>query len=1030
MHVFHTSSRSRSVLVAFTILLISVNFVPALQSRSIYSSGTSNSPSKVLATKASTGLIDRTPATGKGEIPLRLGSSPPQVNWDEQLGLTFSQDRGSLEYNVTAVEQADSYGYGPAYILNGLTDKGDWYQVGLAYDWPLDGGGYASGFSFLYESFNTTGDSVFPSNGGGGLANYSAAIHEGDQVLLSLNLTGSLVVMYSHDWETGASDSVNYTSNGGAIFEGLQTANNQNGYFSGLMTEDYHVSPYLGPEAEVIYTNPNIGLDAGTMWIDEYNPSTNQTLFSGATGDLPYSNPNVLQYYTLNGTSEASDAYEFVTGSNVLIGMTLSYSVSGGGSSYEAPILNYVSNGTPENSTLTSTPTEYLMDQGTEWSVTNPLNGSTTSERWTSSLSNGTVNSIESLVLNYSHEFVLSFDISPVGGGAISPVTSGWYPAGDLNLTAVPKSPFLFSGWVTNSTGIRFDRFTSANTTAIIEGSGNITATFSTVAISLSAYSGTVTQGTSLSNLAEITGENQSVSLSVAGLPVGATAVLGSNQILDEPYGVSDNLTIETTYATLPGTYNLTVTASSSNGSSSVQFTLAIEVADPLTVSYSVNDGSAISPPEITYEYNGTMNQVTLSSTSQTLYVDNGSSWQISSTTNSSSTQRWLTLSPSQEIARGPATVQVQYYHQYLVAFISGSNGSSAATSMVSVVSQGISEMVQANGTQIWADSGSTYNYSNFVPVSSQERWEISGNQSGEVTEPAIYTANYVDQFLVNASYTTSGSSSSFPSGPVLTITGTNSSISKFTLTPSGNEYWITSGSTWESAANASGSSSERWIGSQTSGAITSNLAIQPKYYAQYLVSVSQNVAVAGQVSAVDGWHNASSSISISAASNSGWNFEQWTGTSVTNESSKTIEVNGPVNETAVFYAAVSITPASGGHVSYSYGSTSGTAPGGTTTTFYVPPGTNVSLGATSDSSFYSPGSWTTGNDSSSEPAGPLNLSIDSPTVVSVSFGLDTLLIALIVAIVAGVACSIGFIVLRRSGGRDYSEGSGHGWKW
>ncbi len=119
---------------------------------------------------------------GQRSAPVKLDSSPPPVNWDEQLGLTISQDSSYLSYNITAVEQTDSYGYGPAYLLNGLTDKGDWYQVGLAFDWPLDGGGYASGFTFLYESFNSSGVSVFPTDGGGGLSNYSGLINQGDKV--------------------------------------------------------------------------------------------------------------------------------------------------------------------------------------------------------------------------------------------------------------------------------------------------------------------------------------------------------------------------------------------------------------------------------------------------------------------------------------------------------------------------------------------------------------------------------------------------------------------------------------------------------------------------------------------------------------------------------------------------------------------------------------------------------------------------------------------------------------------------------
>src|SRR5580704_12041724 len=55
----------------------------------------------------------------------------PSPTYDEQLGITFTQDFSSLEYNVSALAQASPDGYGPGYLLNGLTPEGYWYQVGI-----------------------------------------------------------------------------------------------------------------------------------------------------------------------------------------------------------------------------------------------------------------------------------------------------------------------------------------------------------------------------------------------------------------------------------------------------------------------------------------------------------------------------------------------------------------------------------------------------------------------------------------------------------------------------------------------------------------------------------------------------------------------------------------------------------------------------------------------------------------------------------------------------------------------------------
>jgi hypothetical protein len=255
-----------------------------------------------------------------------LGSDPlPSVNYDEQLILTFTQNFSSLVYNVTAVEQNDSYGYGPAYLLNGVTDKGYWYQVGLSFDDPGNGS-YAAGFNFIYEVFNNSGNSVFPASGGGGLDSFNGTVNDGDNVLLNLYFSSGNVVMYAYDWNTSASAEETYAAVGASLFQGqTSTWVNANGFFTGLMTEWWHPNPYYGGEAEVVYTNASSALSSGWLCADEWVPSNGTTLFSqvqivffsNPVQYVSFSNPTQLNYFSTNGAVEAASGYLFITGGSV-----------------------------------------------------------------------------------------------------------------------------------------------------------------------------------------------------------------------------------------------------------------------------------------------------------------------------------------------------------------------------------------------------------------------------------------------------------------------------------------------------------------------------------------------------------------------------------------------------------------------------------------------------------------------------------------------------------------------------------------
>ena len=85
-----------------------------------------------------------------------------------------------------------------------------------------------------------------------------------------------------------------------------------------------------------------------------------------------------------NGTISASVTTVFSYLNQYCFG--LSYSVVGGGTGYSAPFLSSAQFGSAYSATLFSSATNFWLDAGSSWSITNPLSGSTSSERWQTSL--------------------------------------------------------------------------------------------------------------------------------------------------------------------------------------------------------------------------------------------------------------------------------------------------------------------------------------------------------------------------------------------------------------------------------------------------------------------------------------------------------------------------------------------------------------------------------------------------------------------------------------------------------------------
>src|SRR5256712_6883467 len=182
-------------------------------------------------------------------------TTPGKATYDQQVSLIFTQDFSALNYNVTAVPQTDSSGYGPAYLLNGLSGAGYWYPVGVAYNWPLaSGNSYDSGFHLIWEVFTPNGTTRNPV-----LSRIPDNVNPGDTVGLSLSFSGitDMVTMYAVDYNTGANSSHSDKAGGGTLFRGSSRASCARTPTS-LNAEWYHPSPTEISMKQNKYSKPNI----------------------------------------------------------------------------------------------------------------------------------------------------------------------------------------------------------------------------------------------------------------------------------------------------------------------------------------------------------------------------------------------------------------------------------------------------------------------------------------------------------------------------------------------------------------------------------------------------------------------------------------------------------------------------------------------------------------------------------------------------------------------------------------------------
>jgi hypothetical protein len=434
-----------------------------------------------------------------------------------------------------------------------------------------------------------------------------------------------------------------------------------------------------------------------------------------------------------------------------------------------------------------------------------------------------------------------------------------------------------------------------------------------------------------------------------------------------------------------------------------------------LTFNYSVTGGGNAAAPVLTYISAGVKQTATLTQSNQVFSADIGTSWSIPNQLSSStSTERWQTNQATTGTATAPQTISLVYYHQYMVTFGFSVIGGGSGYSTPSITCQQFgSPTPTTTDAQVWSDAAQYFYPSPLGGSSSSERWTTT-SASGTVSSSGIITTQYFHQYLTTVSYSIVAGGT--PGAPIFTATEFGSPLTQ-TLTIQPQGLWIDSSAPYSITALLSGTtSSERWQpkGSLT-GAIISSSIINIPYDHQYYITISQNPAAGGSVSFVSGWYDAGTSFQIVATTGAGWQFENWNGSGLGSysgdNSSAGIDVNSPITETATFYPGLTVTASDKLSVSYTYSTTTGAVPGGTTKTIFAPSGTDIQLTAEPKMFIYSFSGWT---GSVTDKNRSTSTVLDAPQSITADFSYNYVNIGLIAAGVIIVLAGAVILITRR----------------
>ncbi len=463
------------------------------------------------------------------------------------------------------------------------------------------------------------------------------------------------------------------------------------------------------------------GLPASTSWSLTFNGAPlSSTSSSLATGDLSVGTYSWTVLAVSCGTGcryapgPGSGSTTVPAGSAVTIAFTkeyslsVSYSASVDGSAsalpagFSAPTFGYTSDGSPATVALTTTAAALWVDSGSVWSATNPLAGSGSSERFYTGTPSGTATASAAVVVGYYEQWHTTLSLLPAGSSAL--ISS----PNCFTITYTSLGGSHQAQQCTQNLSEWMDAGSGAGGLSVSGGSSGSTTSEEWCIDPACAAVGLTVQGTQLNpTLYYYDLLAQTVQYSaVGGAP--ATAVVlsystipGGGSVNGNPSAATVDLSsapqtiwaLRGTTAAAPlqisGGTGIRWLAKSSATVSNGQLTWAVDAANAvdnpiyyykqfqLTLSYSVTGGGSPAAPNFTAGNLTGTSSVTLppSPSTKVAWFNAGVTYAATEPlTGSTSSERWYALSASGTIS-SPATIDVTYYHQYLIDFASTGSG-------------------------------------------------------------------------------------------------------------------------------------------------------------------------------------------------------------------------------------------------------------------------------------------------------------------------------------------------------------------
>ena len=405
--------------------------------------------------------------------------------------------------------------------------------------------------------------------------------------------------------------------------------------------------------------------DGGTNpanWANDINLGAKPVgAFYADIGDLTQQTTYYYRCYVVNSAGGNWANSSSFTTKITTFPITLSYSVNGGVNLPSAPMLTYTTAGAQKTVALSPSPQVFSADDGTTWSISSP-SASSPSERWqTNQATTGTVNSSQTTVFVFFHQYRVTFGFNIIGGGTGytpptiiyqqfgSPIT----PTMGTQLWA-DSAPYTIPDLLVGSSS--FERWVTDSTSGAISTSGNFNIDYYHQFITTASYSiiGGGTPGSPIFTSTSF-GSPLSQSLTTQAQPIW----IDNGASYSLPNILSGSSASERWQSNTTVTGNI---ASSSTISTSYYHQYLT------SVSYSIVGGGTPGSPIFTSTSFGSPLSQSLTTQAQPIWIDNGASYSLPNTlSGSSASERWQPNTTVTGNIASSSTILISYDHQFYV---------------------------------------------------------------------------------------------------------------------------------------------------------------------------------------------------------------------------------------------------------------------------------------------------------------------------------------------------------------------------